>query len=123
MLSFIRKRFPSKDRKDEHIKSNKVLIIEVLMRIYFVYSSKVDDHRNRSQSNDEWSVNNDQKKNTRKSSSTLNELDTSSPSIQNQSYSYVDYFPMMPRTLSQSNNQNKTISNRGKHIFKKVFLL
>ncbi|CAF1343128.1 unnamed protein product [Adineta ricciae] len=44
-----------------------------------------------------------------KSSSTLNELDTIP--IQNQSYSDVDYFPMMSTAFSQqSNNHNKTSS-------------
>ncbi|UJR29502.1 hypothetical protein I4U23_010719 [Adineta vaga] len=104
MLSFIRKRLPSKDRSDEHLQH--------------VKSNKDDSHINRSQSNDELSIDNNgkkkqkkKKKNTIKSSSTLNVLDTSSP-IENQSYSDVDYFPMMASgTLSQSVNQNTTSSS------------
>ncbi|CAF0871021.1 unnamed protein product [Adineta ricciae] len=103
MLSFIRKRLPSKDRSDEHFQHIK--------------SNQDEDRINRSQSNNELNGNSHEKKKEKKkkrsiamkSSSTLNELDTIP--IQNQSYSDVDYFPMMSGAFSQqSNDHNKTSS-------------
>ncbi|CAF1363839.1 unnamed protein product [Adineta steineri] len=116
MLSFIRKRLPSKDRSTEHLQHVKS-------------NHNQDEHQNddeikRSQSTNELDNNNNnekkkqkkKKKNKFNSSSTVDALvhpstiSSTSETI-NKSYSDVDYFPMMCGTTSQSNKHDKTSTN------------
>jgi hypothetical protein len=77
----------------------------------------------RTQSSNELNMNNNEnkkkKKNKKKnkSSLTLNELvhASNNPPTINQSYSDIDYFPMMPGALSRSNNHDKISNDRGKN--------
>jgi hypothetical protein len=78
-----------------------------------------DDQIKRAQSADQLDVNNNEdkkKKKKKKKEKCLSTLsDSSSPIGQiNQSYSDVDYFPMMPGALSQLINRQETSRNSGK---------
>jgi hypothetical protein len=137
MLSFIRKRLPSKDRNNEHLQHVKPNHIQHEHQVFKFFSLKKNlfisffflkgkDEMERTQSANELNMNNNQnkkkKKNAKKktkSSLTLDELvhasNTSSTVNQiNKSYSDVDYFPMMPGALSPSNNHDKISKDRGR---------
>ncbi len=133
MLSFIRKRLPSRDRTNErHPIPNRIRHesqvrsrLMTFQLIQYLFILKDDDQIKRTQSADELNVNNNEdkkkkkKKKKEKSLSTLNQIDNTSNSspvtIQiNQSYSDVDYFPMMPGALLRSMNHQEISPNSGK---------
>ncbi|CAF4013235.1 unnamed protein product [Rotaria magnacalcarata] len=116
MLSFIRKRFPSKDRSNEHLQNMKS------HHIHHEYQS--DDQLRKSQSTNDINVNSNVKKKKKKKnkkdkercSSTVDTLNVSSSvspmsNLINRSYSDVDYFPMMPGPLCQSMNRDKQLTS------------
>ncbi|CAF3068552.1 unnamed protein product [Rotaria socialis] len=116
MLSFIRKRFPSKDRSNEHLQNMK--------SHYIHHEYQNDDQLRKSQSTNDINVNSNVKKKKKKKnkkdkercSSTVDALNVSSnvspmDNLINRSYSDVDYFPMMPGRLFQSMNRDKKLTS------------
>ncbi|CAF1286752.1 unnamed protein product [Rotaria sordida] len=115
MLSFIRKRLPYKDRSNEHLQNAKSNHIQ--------HEHQDDNNMKRTQSTNELNLNNNdnkkkkKKKNKEMSSSTLDGLalvSNTSPTTNriNKSYSDIDYFPLMPEALFQSNNHDKISKER-----------
>ncbi|CAF1112677.1 unnamed protein product [Rotaria sordida] len=121
MLSFIRKRFPSKDRSNEHLQN---------VKSNYIQNEYQDNgnQMNKTESTNDLNVNNNEnkkknknknknkKKNKKRSSLTQDEFSFCSNALPivnqiNKSYSDVDYFPMMPGALSKSiNNDNESIN-------------
>jgi len=137
MLSFIRKRLPSKDRNNEHlqhVKSIQNQVFKFLSNYLFIlFLFKKDDQIKRTKSTNELDIQNNEnkkiKKNKKKQRSSLNIdqiVNDSNISTINKSYSDVDYFPMMPGALSQSVNHDKTSTNKGKNylfLFYFIFVI
>ncbi len=128
MLSFLRKRLPSKDRNNEHLQQVKSIQNQVFKflsnYLFILFLFKKDDQIKRTKSTNELDIQNNEnkkmKKNKKKQRSSLNIdqiVNDSNISTINKSYSDVDYFPMMPGALSQSINHDKTSTNDSKNYF------